>query len=206
MDICLITAPVATEFRTAEELGSEAFRSAAAEPHLGVLSLAAVLEASGRPPVIVNSDRIYLDYAAGALDYAAGAGKFDPSGFAQAAASLIAAKNTGICGFSSICSSYPLTLRIAKTVKAMRPETTILLGGPQASVVDVATVTEFPFVDMVLRGEAERTLLTLLEELPARRKLEQVPGLTYRDGSRVMRNPNAPVIEDWILCPRPPTT
>ncbi|WP_084080785.1 cobalamin-dependent protein [Edaphobacter aggregans] len=86
------------------------------------------------------------------------AGGADAGGFAEAAASLVAAKDAEVCGFSSICSSYPLTIRIAKAVKAMRPQTTILLGGPQASVVDMSTLTAFPFVDLVLRGEAERTL------------------------------------------------
>jgi tRNA A37 methylthiotransferase MiaB len=196
MDICLVTAPVVTEFRTTEELDSEAVRSAAAEPHLGILSLAAVLEASGRSPEIVNLDRAYFEYAAVE-------GRFEPSGFAEAAAKLIVAKNTEICGFSSICSSYPLTIRIAEIVKAMRPETRILLGGPQASVVDTATVTEFPFVDLVLRGEAERTILLLVEELEAERKLERVPGLTYRHDSKLIRNPNAPVIQDLDSLPSP---
>ncbi len=196
MDICLVTAPVVTEFRTAEELASDAVRSTAAEPHLGILSLAAVLEQSGRSPEIVNLNRVYLDYAADA-------GKFEPSGFAEAAAKLIVAKHTEICGFSSICSSYPLTIRIAKAVKAMRPKTTILLGGPQASVVDLATVAEFPFVDLVLRGEAEGTILILLEELGTGRNLERVPGLTYRHGSKAIRNPNAPVIEDLDSLPSP---
>ena len=196
MDACLITGPVVTGFRTREELDSEAVRSAASEPHLGILSLAGVLEASGSGPEIFNLDRFYFDYAVAVSE-------FEPSGFAEAAARLIVAKNAEICAFSSICSSYPLTIRIAKTVKAMRPETTILLGGPQASVVDLATVTEFPFVDLVLRGEAEHTILILLEELGAGRKLERVPGLTYHYRSEVIRNPNAPVIEDLDSLPSP---
>jgi radical SAM superfamily enzyme YgiQ (UPF0313 family) len=195
MDICLVTAPVVTEFRTTEELESEAVRSAAAEPHLGILSLAAVLEASGKSVEIVNLDRLYFDHTV--------AGRFAPSSFAHAAAKVIAARNAEICGFSSICSSFPLTIQIAKAVKAMRPETTILLGGPQASVVDTATVTEFPFVDLVLRGEAERTILVLLEELQTERKVDRVPSLTYRRGSQAIRNPNAPVIQDLDSLPSP---
>ena len=68
--------------------------------------------------------------------------------------------NSTLYGFSSICSSYPLTIRIARVLKMLRPESTILLGGPQASVVDMQTLAAFPFVDLVLRGEAERSCRT----------------------------------------------
>jgi len=196
MDICLITAPTATGFRDAEELNNEAVRSSASEPQVGILSLAAVLEARGDTPAIVDLNRAYLDYTARV-------GGADAGGFAEAAANLVVAKNAEVCGFSSICSSYPLTIRIAKAVKEMRPQTMILLGGPQASVVDMSTLKAFPFVDLVLRGEAERTLPLLLDELETGRRLERVPGLSHRHGSEAHRNPNAPVIEDLDSLPSP---
>jgi radical SAM superfamily enzyme YgiQ (UPF0313 family) len=196
MDICLVTAPTATAFRDAEELNNEAVRSSASEPQVGILSLAAVLEARGDTPAIVDLNRAYLDYTALA-------GGADAGGFAEAAASLVTARDAEVCGFSSICSSYPLTIRIASAVKAMRPRTTVLLGGPQASVVDMSTLTAFPFVDLVLRGEAERTLPLLLDELESGRRLERVLGLSWRHGSEAHRNPNAPVIEDLDSLPSP---
>ena len=77
--------------------------------------------------------------------------------FADVAAEGIAATPSDVYGFSSLCGSYPLTIRIAKALKSARPETPILLGGPQATVVDQETLAAFPFIDLILRGEAEAT-------------------------------------------------
>ncbi|HKM83550.1 MAG TPA: radical SAM protein [Candidatus Acidoferrum sp.] len=196
MDICLVTAPTVAEFTDPAESTSEAVEQAASEPQLGILSLAAVLEARADVPRVVNLNRAYLGYSDSV-------GEPRPSEFAEFAARAIATNNASIYGFSSICSSYPLTIRIAKILKGLRPDSTILFGGPQASVVDMQTLAAFPFVDLVLRGEAERTLPQLLDQLGGERRLGQVPGLTYRLSSHPHRNANASVIEDLDALPSP---
>ena len=196
MDICLITAPTVAEFGDLAEITSESVVQAASEPQLGILGLAAVLEERGDAPRIADLNRTYLGYSQSV-------GRSQLSEFTEFAAQAIAANNTSLYGFSSICSSYPLTIRIAKTLKALRPESTILLGGPQASVVDMQTLAAFPFVDLVLRGEAEHTLPQLMNQLEGERRLDQVPGLTYRLDSRPHRNANASVIEDLDALPSP---
>jgi hypothetical protein len=196
VNICLVTAPTATEFEGLDELNSKSVRWAASQPQLGILSLAAVLLNRGDSPRIVDLNRAYIDWAKSV-------GSTDSAGFVEFAARSIVTRDALIYGFSSICSSYPLTIRIAEAVKALRPESTILFGGPQASVVDMATLDAFPFVDLVLRGEAERTLPLLLDQLPSERHFDQVHGLTYRDSARPHRNLNAPVIENLDDLPTP---
>ena len=196
MQVCLVTAPTVAEFADPQEIRSESVRQAAFEPQLGILSLAAVLEARGDSPHVVDLNRTYLGYSESV-------GAPDVPEFTEVAAQAIAANDTSIYGFSSICSSYPLTIRIAQAVHALRPESTILLGGPQASVVDIPTLAAFPFVDLVLRGEAEHNLPLLLDQLEGERRLEQVPGLSYRRGAQPHRNANAAVIEDLDALPSP---
>ncbi|HEV2990343.1 MAG TPA: radical SAM protein [Candidatus Angelobacter sp.] len=166
-------------------------RNITADPQLGILSLAAVLEERGDHVQIVDLDRSYLRIFSNGRD------------FAEGAAEEIAATEAQVYGFSSICSSYPSTLRIARALKVIRPDSIILLGGPQATVVDIPTLEAFPFVDMVLRGEAEQTLPALLDQLQGMSDLEQVPGLTYRTGSRIRRTGNAPLIKDLDELPLP---
>src|SRR5215467_6370894 len=148
MNVCLVNAPTAAEFGSGIEIDSDVVRQITLEPQLGILSLAAVLEARGSSPEIVDLNRTYFQLA----DSAGITGLDD---FAEVAAFAVAAKHADVCGFTSICSSYPLTIRIAKAVKAIRPECFMLFGGPQASVVDTETLAAFPFVDFILRGEAE---------------------------------------------------
>jgi radical SAM superfamily enzyme YgiQ (UPF0313 family) len=196
MNVCLVNAPTAAEFGGGIEIESDLVRQVALEPQLGILSLAAVLEARGDSPEIVDLNRTYFRLAD-----STGISRLDD--FAEIAASVVAAKDAEVCGFTSICSSYPLTIRIAKAVKAIRPDCTILFGGPQASVVDMQTLAAFPFVDFILRGEAEESLPLLLDELAGRRCMERVPGLTYRAAGQPRRNPNAPVIQDLDALPSP---
>ena len=196
MRVCFVTAPTVAEFAAPQEIRSPAVQQAACEPQLGILSLAARLEARGDAPQLVDLNRVFLAYANSA-------GNTRRLEFAELAARALATKDTSIYGFSSICSSYPLTIRIAQIVKALRPESKILLGGPQASVVDLQTLVAFPFIDFVLRGEAEHTLPLLLDQLESDGMFCRVPGLTYRDGSQLHRNPNGNVIEDLDELPTP---
>src|SRR5262249_53959977 len=133
MHICLVNAPTAAEFSGVVELDSNIVRQITQEPQLGVLSLAAVLEARGDNLQKVDLNRTYFQ-----LTDSAGWSRLND--FAEVAASVIAEKDAEVCGFTSICSSYPLTIRIAQALKMIRPGCTILFGGPQASVVDMQTL------------------------------------------------------------------
>jgi radical SAM superfamily enzyme YgiQ (UPF0313 family) len=195
MQVCLISAPTVTEYRTADEWNSSDVQFSASRPQLGILSLAAVLESIGDCPSIVDVNDVYLRFG--------GTSSSASTNFADFLASEIAKNDADLYGFSSICSTYPLTVRLAESLKKIRPNATIVFGGPQASVADVATLAAFPFVDLVLRGEAEISLPLLIAELTAERQLDRVAGLTYRDGLQVRRNANAPVIVDLDSLPFP---
>lgn len=196
MHFALVTAPTVTEFRTQEEIASRAVQQAALQPQLGILSVAAVLEAEGDCPHVFDVNAEYLRFAADA-----GTDRIDD--FAHHLADTIVRANADVYGFSSICSTFPLSLRVARAIKEIRPYSTILFGGPQASVVDEGVIGNFPFVDFILRGEAEKSLPSLLRELQGDYQFSQVPGLTYRDRQAVRRTPNAPVIEDLDSLPPP---
>ncbi|HEY7318007.1 MAG TPA: radical SAM protein [Candidatus Binatia bacterium] len=196
VNLCLVNAPTAAEFAGDLEIHSDVVRRITLEPQLGILSLAAVLEVRGDFPEIVDLNRIYFHLADST-------GRATLDDFAEVAASAAAAKNAEVFGFTSSCSSYPLTIRIAKALKAIRPDCAVLFGGPQASVVDLQTLAAFPFVDFILRGEAEESLPWLLDEFAGRGRMERVPGLTYRTQGQPRRNPNAPVIRDLDALPSP---
>lgn len=196
MKVGLITVATATEFGDPEEINSQSVRAVAYEPQLGLLSLASVLGGHGDTVHLVDLNRIYLQYVASDV-------KPRINGFARVAAELIVTSHADLYGFGSICSSYPLTMRIARAVKELSPGSIILFGGPQASVVDTHTLQAFGFVDLILRGEAERSLPLLLDQLVGDRRLENVASLTYRRGSQVVRNPNASLILDLDSLPSP---
>lgn len=196
MRICLINAPTSGEFIDPTEFNSEFIRRESCSPQLGILSLAAVTEALGHVVTIYDPNRAFFRFADAE-------GEARILEFAESAARQIGAIDADVYGFGSICSAYPLTLRIARRVKEIQRDSTILIGGPQASAVAEATLKAFPFVDFILRGETEQSLPIFLEELSHQRRFERVPGLVYRSIWGVQRNADAPIIADLDALPLP---
>ena len=200
MKVCLISAPTANQFdgRAVGEL--DAARIMGELAPVGILSLAAVLEARGMQPAVVDLNRVYYSWLQGSnrnkTDFCSFAGQYftggDFDGF-------------DFFGFSTVCSSYPLTLRIAAEVKRARPKSVVVLGGPQASVVDVSTMRAYPWIDLVVRGEAEQTLPELVDALTRHGSLTAIPGITFRrdEDGEIVRNPDAPLILDLDALPFP---
>jgi len=129
---------------------------------------------------------------------------FPDPGALQAAARRIAALEPDAVGFSTWCHTYAPQVRLARALKAYRPDCPIIFGGPQASATDVGTLSQFPFVDYVVRGEAELTFPALVEYLRGGRKTRpDVPGLTYRYRRQVRRNDPAEPPPDLDALPVP---
>lgn len=191
--ICLISAATATDF--AEHANDQQIRETSETPPLGVLTLAAILREQGIAPAMVDLNRLYYEY----LGIANSPAEDD---FAAYAASRIPS-GCEVIGFSTICSSYPLTIRIAERIKRSAPNVSIVFGGPQASAVDVATLEAFPFVDLIVRGEADQTLVEVLRTGVRSPALAFVPGITFRSGRSIARNPEAPLVADLDALPFP---
>lgn len=159
---------------------------------VGILSLAAVLEAKGLQPEVVDLNRIYYSWLQGQ--------DCRSTDFASFAAEYLAARDFDLFGFSTVCSSYPLTLRIAEAVKQAHPESVIVLGGPQASVVDVATMRAFPAIDLILRGEAEQSLPELVDALTQQSPLTAVPASPSGRINRFCATPTHRWLWTWMHC------
>jgi len=195
MKVCLISAPTANQFDGRAVGESDASRIMGELAPVGILSLAAVLEAKALQPAVVDLNRVYYEWLRDS--------NRDKSDFCSFAGSYFAARDFDFFGFSTVCSSYPLTLRIAAEVKRAHPKSVVVLGGPQASVVDVPTMRAFPSIDLVVRGEAEQTLPELVDALGGGRSLAAVPGLTFRRQNEIVRNPDAPLVLDLDALPFP---
>src|SRR3954471_16395940 len=172
MKVCLISSPTANEFDSRAVGEMEAARIMGELAPVGILSLAAVLEAKGLQPEVVDLNRVYYSWLQDS--------NRAETDFCSYAGTYFATHDFDFFGLSTVCSSYPVTLRIAAEVKRAHPKSVVVLGGPQASVVDVHTMRAFPSIDLVVRGEAEQTLPELVDALGGGQSLAAVPGLTFR--------------------------
>jgi radical SAM superfamily enzyme YgiQ (UPF0313 family) len=66
-----------------------------------------------------------------------------------------------------------------------------------------ATMNAFPCVDGIVGGEADESLPVVIDRLLCATPLDSVAGVSFRRGGEVVRNPNAPVIEDLDSLPLP---
>ena len=108
-----------------------------------------------------------------------------------------------VIGLSSICTSYPLTLRLAEEIKHLAPDVAVLLGGPQASATATATLTRFKCVDAIALGETETFIAEAVEKLSAGRPLTAMSGMVWRDSDRIIVEPSPPLISDLDKLPKP---
>jgi radical SAM superfamily enzyme YgiQ (UPF0313 family) len=170
-------------------------RSIDQDSPLGVLSLAASLRIRGVDVVVHDLTGFLRDNGGHGGDAC------------MRAADRICATRADVYGFGTICSSYPLTLRLAQEVRSRMHDSPIILGGPQATVTDRLVVREFSCIDVVVRGEGEHILPDLLDALASGGgrgggdRLRDIPGITWRDGDRIVRNPDAPLIVDLDTLP-----
>lgn len=148
-------------------------------PPLGLAWMAAVLEQNGHKVRILDAhaERVDLDHFP---FYLRQLGQFELVGITATTALIING------------------LEIARMVKSELPHAVVILGGVHPTVLPDEVLTE-PAVDLVVRGEGERTISQLAAEKP----LEQIQGISFRSGQVIQHNPDQGLIEDVDSLPMP---
>jgi radical SAM superfamily enzyme YgiQ (UPF0313 family) len=108
-----------------------------------------------------------------------------------------------IVGFSCMANLLPYTLLVTQALKARHPEKTVILGGTGPTAVEQAILHRFDGVDVIVRGEGERTIIDLMKALRDGRDLHAVPGITFRSNGSVVENRGRPRIGDLESLPLP---
>ncbi|MBF0169867.1 MAG: B12-binding domain-containing radical SAM protein [Nitrospinae bacterium] len=95
---------------------------------------------------------------------------------------------------------------VARAVKRVRPETTVVLGGPHCTATALDTLSHIPEVDMVVSGEGEVTVVELARAIEAGGRatdLARIDGLSFRDGGRIVTNGLRGKLPDLNVLPMP---
>jgi radical SAM superfamily enzyme YgiQ (UPF0313 family) len=190
--LCLVSAPTTNDIMDKEVL----IRENAQRLPLNVLSLASIVQQNGVIPSVVDLDRIHLKLYKDE-------DSINKELFIKHVVKKLVSIDTSFFGFSSICSSYPLTLRIITALKKQRPDSFIILGGPQASASADSTLRSFDSVDLVVRGEADIVLPNLIKELENHRNLNSVYGISYRLDGGIIHNSDSEILKDLNSLPLP---
>ena len=89
----------------------------------------------------------------------------------------INAEKPDVVGFSTYVFTVQRTLEVVSQLACM-----VMLGGPQVAKSEDELLRDNPNIDLLVTGDGERAFKMLLEHFRGLRKLEDVPGITTRDG------------------------
>ena len=104
-----------------------------------------------------------------------------------------------IVGISVMTTMLRDSLTIASLIKQKNPETKVIFGGPHPTVMPEETLAS-PHVDCVVIGEGEETLVDIIR---AGGTFKNIPGLWFKEGAAVVKNPQRAPIDDLDLLPFP---
>jgi len=97
--------------------------------------------------------------------------------------------NADVIGFSCYLWNIEEVLYLAENIKKIRPETVIVLGGPEVSYDAEDLLKAHPQIDYVILGEGEERFGKLLKALGGKLLLASIDGIAYRNGSSIVVNP-----------------
>lgn len=106
---------------------------------------------------------------------------------------LAKVKESDILGLICYTESRFQVFDFARKAKEVNPDCKIVIGGPHVYTLDREILKHYPFIDFVVRGEGEETIMEIIEEKPA----EKILGIAWRiNNGEVVRNPERPLISD----------
>ncbi|MFH1655760.1 MAG: radical SAM protein [Candidatus Omnitrophota bacterium] len=145
----------------------------------GMLSIASFL----------NKNNIEVEVLIISYDFA----KEDNSRFKQRIHLTVESKikdfNPDFIGVSNTFTrNYCICLDILESCKKTNPEVKTAIGGQHVTFLDSCVLKESKAIDFIIRGEGEWTMLELMRTLPQEKGLDNVDGISFRRGRRIIRN------------------
>lgn len=125
-------------------------------PPLGIAILAGVTRRVGYETKIIDASAMKMNY--------------------KETVNAILNENPDYLGITSTTLSVYSAAEVAKRVKMENDSITILHGGPHITAVPIETMTMFKDFDIGIIGEAEETIIELLENLKKYRKKDKLKG------------------------------
>ena len=121
----------------------------------------------------------------------------------QSITKLLLDLNPTVVGLSQWTHNRHATNAVAGLIKKVLPDCTILLGGGHATHQGELILQHHPEIDLIVVGEAEQTLLELLEAQQSGRPLHEIPGLIIRKDGIPQRTPPQQVLQELDHLPFP---
>ncbi len=108
-----------------------------------------------------------------------------------------------IVGFSVLTCSGAIAYELGRWIKEHLPRTLVVFGNVHASIY-AEPYLRSGCCDVVVHGEGEIPFLRIIEHREGRRRLDDIPGISYLQNGRATRTvPGTFLVEDLSSLPRP---
>ncbi len=114
--------------------------------------------------------------------------------------------NPQVVGVTATTSTIKSALKYVEMIKKILPESLTVIGGPHATFMPFETLNSSEYLDVVVKGEGEETMVDILDEsfqeVP---HMDNVQGIFFRDPKigNLKSTPERPLIEDLDSLPFP---
>ena len=106
-----------------------------------------------------------------------------------------------IVGVTALSPFYDDVLKAVAITKKIVPHAKIIIGGPHATALPLEVIKD-DFVDIVAVGEAEKTIVPLLNALQNQGELKDVKGIVFKQNGQIIKTVReAPVDVDSVPFP-----
>lgn len=108
-----------------------------------------------------------------------------------------------VVGATCSTVNFKAASRILRLCKEFDPGLVTLIGGPHASFVAADLIEKDPWIDVVVVGEGDQTIVDLVETLSEGGDLANVAGIAFRRNGRAVANSPRPLIKNLDSLPLP---
>ena len=129
--------------------------------------------------------------------------EFNPGTTADEIVSTIVRDTPDVVGLSCYVWNITVLMDVARRIKALRPETIIVLGGPEVGPIAAAVMRRHSDVDVIVKSEGEVPFAELVEHWNRGADIRGVKGIFFRDGATIVESGEAPPLLDLNLLSSP---
>jgi radical SAM superfamily enzyme YgiQ (UPF0313 family) len=151
------------------------------QPPLGLALIAAILGKKGYPVKLLDANAV----------------EFPPEDV------IGMAIGADVVGITAMTPTIGAALNIARYLKQANRNLTIVMGGPHATLLPEETLNSSHDIDIIVRGEADETIIELLRALEDKRPLNDIAGISFRLADKVVHTVDRTSIVDMDSLPFP---
>lgn len=114
----------------------------------------------------------------------------------------ILAAEPDVLGLSIYVWNVTTMMAVARRVKAARPQTIIVIGGPEVGPIAMSVLEAQPQIDIIVKSEGEAPFADIVHALTDG-DLADVKGICRRSGNALVEHEDAPIVKDLDDLPSP---